>query len=499
MSARRRILAGAFVSLAAFAAYSGTFKNGFTWDDHIYVEGNPFVQAPANLRLLLSARFYAPRRDVLAGSRPVFLASLLVDRALWGERPAGYHLTNALLHSMNSVLAFALACALPAASPLAAGLVFALHPAQSEAVNAVSFRTELLAAFFVFAGLLSLLRARGGGRARFCAWLCASGACFWLGLLAKESAAVLPALAVLAESYFPSGLWSRRRLAAACVVFLLVSGLYAWFRAPRFSYSAIEEVRPEPPPAAQALFRPAEGERSYAFDPSAPAWEDMYKDRGLWFRSMSKVFALYFRIMAWPWPLVVDRAPELVRSWPRLDLLGSWTLLALLAGCAFALRRRHPVQAFGVAWCLAALAPVSGVVPIYNPVAERYLYLPVFGAACVLSWAAAAGKASRAALAAALLLFSGMTYIRSLDWRDDASLFFSVPDELASPRVRYNRGNLRLGQGDRRGAFEEYAAALRLHPGYAEAWMNLGSLYKEAGEYPKARLCYEKAVSLDPR
>ena len=36
---------------------------------------------------------------------------------------------------------------------------------------------------------------------------------------------------------------------------------------------------------------------------------------------------------------------------------------------------------FGLAWVLLTLAPVSNVGPLFNPVADRYLYLPLIGIA----------------------------------------------------------------------------------------------------------------------
>lgn len=141
---KRHLAAAVLIVSAVLLAYSNSLLNGFTWDDHLYVEANPLLAHPSNLALLLDWRYYAGTQGVLAGSRPVFLASLLADRALWGFSPWGYHLTNALLHAADALWVYALAwTAVPVwPAALLAGMIFALHPATTEAVNAVSFRSD---------------------------------------------------------------------------------------------------------------------------------------------------------------------------------------------------------------------------------------------------------------------------------------------------------------------------------------------------------------------
>jgi hypothetical protein len=96
---RKTALACALAALAATAAYWPTLLNGFTWDDHIHIEAAPFVQDARNARVLLTSDFWLGKTPVEGRGRPLLLASLLADRARWGENPKGYHLTNLLLHA----------------------------------------------------------------------------------------------------------------------------------------------------------------------------------------------------------------------------------------------------------------------------------------------------------------------------------------------------------------------------------------------------------------
>lgn len=103
--------------------------------------------------------------------RPLVFASMHLDRRLWGLRPAGFHLTNFMIHLGYVASVYLLAWWLPSirtstqtrrrfAALCACG--FALHPAATESVSWVAGRTGSQAAFFAFAGAAAhagLLRA----------------------------------------------------------------------------------------------------------------------------------------------------------------------------------------------------------------------------------------------------------------------------------------------------------------------------------------------------
>src|SRR5262249_10563596 len=73
----------ALLLVAVAGCYANSLGDGFVFDDHALVLGNPWLRTLGNLPQLLVAS-YRPLRDM----------SHAVEFAVWGENPFGFHLTN---------------------------------------------------------------------------------------------------------------------------------------------------------------------------------------------------------------------------------------------------------------------------------------------------------------------------------------------------------------------------------------------------------------------
>ena len=82
--------------------------------------------------------------------RPVTTLSFALDHAVWGLDPSGYHLTDLAAAARLRDLVAALGRRLlgPGVGPLAAALLFALHPLQIEALPVAARRADNLALLF---------------------------------------------------------------------------------------------------------------------------------------------------------------------------------------------------------------------------------------------------------------------------------------------------------------------------------------------------------------
>lgn len=172
--------------LGALAVYGNIVGSLFSSDDF----GVLFHAAKSGLAVI---------RTPFAGVffRPFVWATWVLDYELWGLNATGFHLTNILLHGANSWLVFLLGLHIfggnrrRAFLAAAAGAVFLVAPSHGEAVSWVSGRCDVLAALFGLASLVLFFRFKEANRP---AALGGSVALFFCGLLAKESALVVPAL-----------------------------------------------------------------------------------------------------------------------------------------------------------------------------------------------------------------------------------------------------------------------------------------------------------------
>lgn len=153
--------------------------------------------------------------------RPAGYISLGLNARWAGYDPFAWHFSGLLIHISNSALVFLLAesLAFNRVAAFAAAALFAMHGTRPEAVAWVAGRFDLLATFFVLAGLLFFLRySREGRRADLILAL----ACQALALLSKETAYVFPLLLLLPVGFERGISWRSLRL---LLPFLVLEGL----------------------------------------------------------------------------------------------------------------------------------------------------------------------------------------------------------------------------------------------------------------------------------
>jgi tetratricopeptide (TPR) repeat protein len=210
------------VLVSVAAIYVDSLTGPFVWDDHLLVEEAAAVRSAQRLSAYFTAPFWVENEqsaDVRAYYRPIVTLSYALDFRVHGDNPAGYHVTNLLIHLVNTGLLFALARRMAQSATVAALVAasWALLPRLAEAVAWISGRTDALAALFLLAGLLAWLDGRT-------AWRRAAALLLLLGLLSKE-VALAGLIGILAYELRSAG---RRR--DAFVTALSVGGCYAALR-----------------------------------------------------------------------------------------------------------------------------------------------------------------------------------------------------------------------------------------------------------------------------
>lgn len=341
----------------------------FLYDSRVQIATSPWIHTPSNWPSVLTLRVLG--MDVLDANRPVQLASLMLDSALWGrEDPAGYRITNLLLHGIVTVLILALLQSFPQNQKaervggngvrqwvgFCAALLFAIHPLVTEVVCEPSNREDLLATMFCLTGLLLVVRYRPETRAL---WLLAVGvgACSFLAVGSKENGLVLP-FAVLAYWWCfrreePLGVWVPVLLSSFCAAggFLAARFLFAF---PDSEIFTSAPVHPGGSLGAALLLQP-------------------------------RILALYVVHVLFPVSLSADYGIHSLRH------LGLGVSVAILLGvCGLAFFQMWKDRRAVVPWVMifGALLPVMNFVPIYRPAADRYLYLPLAAGLLLAGFAA---------------------------------------------------------------------------------------------------------------
>ena len=482
------------VALLTFLVYLPSLGSDFVnWDDDFYVYDNPAIRSltPEMLR-------YAFSTPVGPNWHPLTMVSLALDYSLWGSNPFGYHLTNVILHTINTLLVFVLAVRLFEAAgaagsaggrglvaATAAAAIFGLHPLRVESVVWVTERKDVLFALFFLLGILSYIKYVASCTRAARGYYIGALTLFALSVMAKAMAVTFPAVLLILDFFPFKRLGTFKRALLEKVPFFALAAVFSaltvWvvhakgFMYPAYDLSVIERV-------LVAL-------RGYGFY--------LYK--------MALPFGL-----APLYPLPSE--PALV----SLEYASSLLLfLGISVACVLLLRKS---RVFMAAWLfyLVTLLPVIGILQVGGQaVADRFSYVPLLGPTMLAALGAALvfdrvrergryGAAARAALLTAtflaLALLSYKTVLQTRIWKDSVTLWtYEVklyPD--TAYQAHFHLGNAYTDKGRTLNAIPHYIETIRIRPNHkesrfmlAEALVKLGRLGEAAGEF-------EAFIRLDP-
>ena len=470
------------VAVLAWLLYAPALTADFVWDARSKVLISDFIHDPANLPDVLTGRVLT--RDVLDNNRPGNLLSLMIDAALWGKRPAGYHATSVTLHAAVCAMLFLLLVRLlPAPGgtwpAFVAVLVFAVHPLNCEPVSEVSYREDLLVAASILVALfaaMAFLRKPGLWRNLLLGGICCLALLF--GVSAKENGAAGP---VVLGCYWL--LWRRKEarlpwgclLSAACLV---VTGFLAARFTLRQEHSIIFTV---PPPRLGGSLANS-------------------------LLIQLRIWAMEFSQVILPHDLCADYGPYSLRNF---SLPLSIAVVALVGGMQIFLAFRDRLFAFGSVFFWAGLLPVSNIVPLFRPMADRFLYVPLAGVAVLLAQALFLARSlrppARALVYGAAILWIGaaavVTFRREAVWHDSLALWQDTASRNPfSNAAANNLGWALLDTHRNQDAAGSFARAIRLTAGAdPDPWAGLALASDAAGDSAAADADFRRAVALDAR
>jgi tetratricopeptide (TPR) repeat protein len=461
------------IALAAVAVYQGTLEAPLVFDDRLWVSLNP------TLRSLASALGPKPAGS-LVGGRPVLSLSLAFNHAISGDGAWSYHAANLGIHIVAALILLGVVARTLAYRPaqfptgtdrvfpaLAAALLWAVHPLQTEAVTYVSQRSESLMGLLYLLTLYAFIRGAQTPEPR--AWQVVAVAACALGMATKEVMVTAPLVVLAYDRTFVSGsfrgaLRARRGLYLGLALTWLLPGLLA---------SGL-------------------GARGVGYG-LGYSW---------WAYALSECWAVghYILLSVWPHPLVFDYGASLGAG--AAEILAWACLLTVLAGLSAAAFARRSALGFAGVCFFLILAPSSSLVPVaHQPMAEHRMYLPLAAVTAALAAGAWArlGRRSLPLLVAAALALGIAAALRNRDYRSEVSLWeATVRDRPGNPRARQALADA-LERESRHGeAAREYTEALRIDPGDYRSRLGLGEALYGMGRADDALAQYRGIAPLTP-
>ncbi len=496
---RETLIALFVIAASTVLVYSNTFDASFHFDDI------PGIVRNDSLRDL--SRQWPP-----SGNRWLGYVSFAFNYRLGGLEVFGYHLANLLIHTCNGLLVFwltAITLRTPTLRfaeagplvrrylPLAAGLLFAVHPVATEAVTYIVQRFTSLATLFYLLSLALYVHAR-------------------LSLdedhPSKTRAACIYGLSVVAAA-------AAMKTKEISFTLPLVAAGYEllFFRPGRRLLLLVPHV-------ATALLVPlglaAHGQRLWDVlgDASHFAAETPKIPRWVYLLTQSRVVVTYLRLLLLPIGQNVDYDFPLSHSLADPSVLFALAVLLAVAACGAFLvfrareaNRAEGVLVFlGIAWFFVTLSVESSIIPIRDVIFEHRLYLPSAGTAVALGtalfWAIERMRLrtslARQAAVALLLTVAPLgvaTYARNFVWKNELTLWRDVVSKSpGKARPHNNLGNALIDQEATSEAVNELLAALKIAPRYAKAWSNLSRAYAKQGRADDAITAASAVLALKP-
>ncbi len=376
-----------------------------SYDDHLYVHGVDEVMRG----LTWDGVKWAFSYPLVNCPHPLAYISLMLDSTLYGHSPAGYLLTNVLLHASSSVMLFVLLARVGGAllPAFAVAAVFAWHPTRAESVAWISERKDVLSTFFAILTIAGYCwwRIRKVKYAYCWAVLLP----FSLAILSKPSVVALPCVLMLLD------LWPLHRLVKGIPSTIGVWGYW------KKILTRLPALLPDKIPLflIGMIYGALTYQLTNAYDVSAD-WQRLpLGDRVVYAIEAYRFYLEKFFVPINLSPLHIHPAvlPPPERTLTSLILLGLISLLALLR------TKERPAWIVGWLWFLGVLLPVSGILQNgLQLTANRYSYFPYVGLSVLLFHGFAPDMARRfkgvsvRGLQAATALWLG--WILALAWVD---------------------------------------------------------------------------------
>ena len=457
------------IAATTLVVYLSAMQSGFVWDDDCMLTNNRVLKEKG----LYDSWFTTSQPNYW----PITSTSYWVEHKLWGLNPAGYHITNILIHTICALLIWRILILLKIPVAWPAALIFAVHPVNVESVAWIAQRKTLLATLFFLITLLLYLKFENNS-SLLLYWL--SAGTFVLAMLSKGSVVGLPIVLLLA-AWWQRGTVSRRDLLRS---------------APFFAVSAVMSCV------------------EIWFQYNRAIGGDVIRSDNFFARLAGAGMAVWFYIYKAILPI------NLIFIYPRWQIdPKNWLFFVPLMALAglfllFWLYRKSWGRPFlfALSYYVVMLLPILGFFNIYfmrySLVADHYQYASIIGIISLIAGVCyyIAGRLGgqwnnrvKTAAAVIVVVLGILTLRQSRAYANAETLWNDTLRKNPNSWVAHNNlGSALLQQGKINEAISHYYQILKTRPDDAEAHNNLGIALGTQGRFVQAFEHYLQALQIRP-
>jgi protein O-mannosyl-transferase len=468
------------LSAATVILYSATLSYGFlnNYDDDNYLLDSRISHLNGHNVKEYFTGYY------LGMYQPLPVLSFAAILKIFPGSAGAQHAVNLLLHCLNALLVLILIKKITGNADIAnlSALLFAIHPMHVESVAWIAARSNLMYSFFFLLALILYHQWQDDRRWRTWTFMLLS---FILALFCKVTAATFPLLLILFD-WYKAGKIEKKNALLYIPLFLLSLC---------FIFTGVT--------SSAAFGHITDMGQQYSF--FQRIWIILH---ALWLYLSKAIFPVSQSVIyLFPW--------KSGNSLPSACIIsGIITLVILGSLLIFGWKHRKKESGRAILFgLLFFLITISIVLPLKWSrtvlVAERYTYIPYIGFFAGMLLLAFHGMqnlgkwftfAVAVVISAMVVWFSLLTWERNKVWKDPVALFSDVIEKNRSGAETsmgyYNRGNEYLRQKQRDKALADFSEAVRVYPGYTEAWYNRGLVLYNLTRYPEAIHDFSEAIRL---
>lgn len=476
---------------AVVLAYFQVAQNGFVGDDTHLIEENPDIGDWSIVPQLFLGRTLF--QDYTGGdTKYIYYKPLLglwwkINYTLVGQAdPAAFHLTQLGLHAVNSSLVFLLVWgvtqqlngsdeSLPAPFiGFIVGLLWGLHPTNSESVLYIAAGQEPL---FFFFGLVSFNLIIW--RQLIAKWAVAHSSwsikriesfifmiigLSWLAsLLSKETGILIGLIGVLY-------LWlaeKHKRWYVYMLLWLTIVSIYFFLRIGLAGISLSHTIEMIP------IHRASLTERLL---------------------TVPYILFEYLRLLTFPKDLYVGSNVVVRQLSP--ELMAKVVSLAIVVSGVVWLSWRKPVSRWLIVSGVVSVGLVSNIMPLDLTFSERWLYLPSLFFVWLVVKLVVEYEPQAISLSLIIVgLFIGRIWLRVPNWQSQLTLTEHDNQYQADAyhtKIALAQELAKVGQYER--AIQLMHQAIEINPYYIDAYNSMGFIYSQAGNFALAERYYTQAI-----